>query len=81
MSSNRNDYAYSQQFVGNLHTESEAVPVMVNTNLRIMTEEKARVMQRDDVRPNRVPLYHLEDGESSPLHPSVQAIGRHYFTW
>lgn len=81
MSSPWNEFAYMQQFDGNLHAESEPVPVRVNTSLRIMAEDTAREVRKYNHRSNCVPTYVFVQPKQQPLHPSLQAMGRHYFKW
>jgi len=82
MSSQRNEYSYASEFVGKQRAESDRVPVHVYTRLRMMTDETAR-----EVRKNKspdhdtAPQYVFSSGGDLPLHPSLQAMGRHYFTW
>jgi hypothetical protein len=78
---NWNEYTYAKQFEGNLRGSSEPVPMRVNTNLRMMTEAATREFPKQDLRLNRIPIYIFERRENLPLHPSLQARGRHYFTW
>lgn len=80
MSSPRSGYAYAKEFVGNMRAESEPVPVRVNTRLRVMTPETAREVQKYG-HMNEVPQYEIGSGGELPLHPSLQAMGRHYFEW
>ena len=81
MSSPSNDFAYAKQFVGNLRRKSEPVPVQLTTRLRVMTEETAREVRQYNDRAFDTPPQYVFGGGSLPLHPSLQAIGRHYFTW
>jgi hypothetical protein len=81
MSSHWGQYAYAQQFVGNLHKESSLVPVRVDTCLRVMTEEAAREDQMSSHELNCVPEYVFAKREDLPPHQVMQAVGRHYFKW
>lgn len=81
MSSPSNEYAYAKQFVGNLRAEPEPVPVHLTTRLRVLSGETAC-----DIRPYRsrafdAPPRYIFGGGNLSLHPSLQAVGRHYFTW
>jgi hypothetical protein len=81
MSSPSNDYTFAKQFVGNLRGQSDPVPVQVDTTLRIMTEESAREVREYISVATAVPRYVLNGSTSLPLHPSLNAYGRHYFRW
>ena len=79
--SNLNDFTYARQFNGNLRAESDPVPVKVTTRLRVMNESTATEIRKySDKAFDKAPLY-VFGGGNLPLHPSLQAIGRHYFTW
>lgn len=79
--SNSNEYAYAKQFIGNLRTQSEPVPVQVTTRLRVMSQHtSAEVCKYNSHAFGTAPQY-VFGGGSLPLHPSLQAVGRHYFTW
>ena len=75
-----NDYTFAKEFDGNLRTESDPVPVRVTTRLRMMSKETAREVREHSMDLKGVPLY-VFGGGNLPLHPSLQAMGRHYFTW
>jgi hypothetical protein len=81
MSSPSNDYTFAKQFVGNLRGQSDPVPVQVDTTLRIMTEETAREVREYISEAKCVPRYVFNGATNLPLHPSLNAYGRHYFTW
>lgn len=79
--SNLNDFTYARQFNGNLRAESDPVPVKVTTRLRVMNESTATEIRKYSSQAfDKAPLY-VFGGGSLPLHPSLQATGRHYFTW
>lgn len=79
MSPQGNEYA--KQFEGNLHSADEAVPVRVKTSLRVMSKEEALQAWIHRL-PYGVPTYTFKAGETPlPIHPSLEATGRHYFTW
>jgi len=79
--SNLNDFTYARQFNGNLRAESDPVPVKVTTRLRVMNESTAKEIRKYSNQSfDKAPLY-VFGGGNLPLHPSLQAIGRHYFTW
>jgi hypothetical protein len=75
-----NKYEYAKEFDGNLHKDSEFVPVRVKTNLRIMSKEDARQAWIHRL-PYGVPEYRFLGSETVPMHPSIEALGRHYFTF
>lgn len=78
---NLNDFTYARQFNGNLRAESEPVPVKVTTRLRVMTENTASEIKKySSTAFDKAPQY-VFGGGNLPLHPSLQAMGRHYFTW
>jgi hypothetical protein len=81
MSSQRNEFTYAKDFVGNLHGETEPVPVRVNTRLRVDTDLTAFEVQEHKARAQSKPKYIPGHGGELPLHPSLQAMGRHYFRW
>jgi len=79
--SNPNEFAYAKQFDGNLSSDSKPVPVKVTTRLRIMNENTAEEIRKYSGHAfDKAPQY-VFGGGSLPLHPSLQAMGRHYFTW
>ena len=80
MSPNGNEFTYAKQFEGNLRGTSDPVPARVHTNLRMMSEETVQ-FQKQDYRSKRAPRYVFVPREDTPLHPSMQARGSHYFTW
>jgi len=80
--STRFDCLFGVQLAGNLRAKPEGVSTRVVTRLRIMTEETARQIQKQHGQSaNSVPRYEFGCGKNLRLHPSLQAIGRHYFTW
>ncbi len=81
MSSQPNEITYEKEFAGNLHGQIEPVPARVTTRLRVMTDERAREVKQYAHHHNGVPLYMFSPTGDLPLHPSLQAMGRHYFTW
>ena len=81
MSSQRNEYSYTSQFVGKLRAESDRVPVHVYTRLRMMTGETASEVRKHEGPDHDVPQYAFSNGGDLPLHPILQGTGRHYFTW
>lgn len=81
MSANWNEYAYRQQFEGNLRGSSEPVPMRVNTSLRIMSQEMVQELLKLDHRASGAPQYVFMRRDDLPLHPSLQATGLHYFEW
>jgi len=81
MSFSSNEYAYAKQFDGNLKAASQPVPVKVTTRLRVMPEHNAGDISRySGPAFDAAPAY-VFGGGSLPVAPSLQAVGRHYFTW
>lgn len=85
MSPQGNQYEYAKEFEGDLHSASEAVPVRVKTSLRVMSQEDALQAWIHRL-PYGVPTYTFKAGQTRtadelPMHPSLEATGRHYFTW
>ena len=79
--SNQNEIAYAKQFDGNLSADSKPVPAKVTTQLRIMTATTAAEIRKYSSHAfDKAPQY-VFGVENLPLHPSLQAMGRHYFTW
>jgi len=76
-----NENAYEQQFDSSLRRSPKSRPVPVTTNLRMMNEGTAREMRIYARHAAGTPRYDLDPGEDLPLHPSLRALGRHYFTW
>ena len=81
MFSQSNDFAYMGQFNGNMPAHSEPVPVKVSTRLRVMPETAATQIRQHSSRAFDAPPQYVFGGGNLPLHPSLQAVGRHYFTW
>ncbi len=79
--SSPNDYTYMNEFAGNLRAESEPVPVQVKTTLRIATDATGRDLQKYKSRAYDAAPQYVFGGGNLPLHPSLQAQGRHDFTW
>ena len=82
MSFSSNEYAYAKQFDGNLKAAtSRPVPVKVTTRLKVMTEHNAgEILRYTGPAFDAAPAY-VFGGGSLPVAPSLQAVGRHYFTW
>ena len=81
MSPQGNQYEYAKEFDGDLHSATEAVPVRVKTSLRVMSKQEAREAWIHRL-PYGVPQYSFKAGETPlPIHPSLEANGRHYFSW
>lgn len=76
-----NENTYEQQFDGRLKGSPKSRPVAVTTNLRMMTEETAREIKIYARQSPHPPRYIFDCGEDLPLHPSLRALGRHYFGW
>ena len=81
MSFNSNEYDYEKEFIGNFRTESQPVPVKVKTHLRLMSKPPSTEFRRYSNQVFDTPPQYVFGGGSLPLHPSLQAVGRHYFTW
>lgn len=81
MRSDWNENGYSQQFEGDLHINSQALPVHVTTHLRMMAEDTARKVRKHWHPNNGIPQYVFETNEDLPEYPNLRAVGRHYFTW
>ena len=79
--SNSNDFAYAKQFNGNVGPESQPVPVKVTTRLRVMNDSTAEQIRKYACQVFDKAPHYVVGGGSLPLHPSLQAMGRHYFTW
>ena len=78
---NLDDFTFARQFNGSLRAESEPVPVKVTTRLRVMSKSTAdEIRQYSNQAFDKAPVY-VFGGGKLPLHPSLQAMGRHYFTW
>ena len=76
-----NENAYEQQFDSSLRRGPKSRPVPVTTNLRMMDTATAREIRIYAHEAAGTPLYQLDPGDNLPLHPSLRALGRHYFTW
>jgi hypothetical protein len=81
MAQDWNENTYAQQFDGSLRRSPKSRPVAVTTNLRMMNEATAHEVRMYAQRAPGAPRYVLDPGEDLPLHPSLRALGRHYFTW
>jgi len=46
-----------------------------------MTEATAREIKKYAHKSSHAPRYVFDCGEDLPMHPSLRALGRHYFTW
>ena len=79
--SNSNDSPYTKEFEGNLRADSKPAPFKLTTRLRLMNEHTAEEVRNYSSQAfGKRPQYVFEEG-NLPLHPSLQAMGRHYFTW
>jgi hypothetical protein len=76
-----NGNTYQQQFDGSLRRSPQSRPVPVMTNLRLIDAATARELRIYAEEAADAPCYEVESRESLPLHPSLRAMGRHYFTW
>lgn len=78
--SNPNEYPYAKEFEGNLRADPP-VPVKVTTRLRVMTDKTGDEIRKYSSHAfDSAPEYSFGGG-NLPLDPSLQATGRHYFTW
>jgi hypothetical protein len=80
MSSQWNELAYTNEFVGNLHGRIEPVPARVNTMVRVTTNELSNEINKFD-RASSAPEYIFGCGGDLPVQPALQAMGRHYIKW
>ncbi len=78
MESRWNDFEYAKEFEGNLHPGP--VPARVSTKVHMMTEEMVREVRLYRT-PFSVPQYAFNCDPELPMHPSLEAMGRHYFRW
>ena len=76
-----NEYAYANQYVGNMRSESKPVPVQLTTRLRVMNGHTAAEIRRYSSQAFDAAPAYVFGGGNLPVHPSLQAVGRHYFTW
>jgi len=76
-----NENTYTQQFDGSLRRSPKSRPAPVTTSLRMMNNEEAREIRNYAHQAPQAPRYVFDCGEDLPLHPSLRALGRHYFTW
>ncbi|WP_109485109.1 hypothetical protein [Occallatibacter savannae] len=76
-----NENTYQQQFESSLRRGPESRPVPVMTNLRLMDRTNARQIMTYAEEACGIPRYEVESRYDLPLHPSLRAMGRHYFTW
>jgi hypothetical protein len=76
-----NDFTYGKELVGNMRDGSQSVPARIHTRVRVTTDLTFREVQEHKGRSHCVPVYIFGHGAELPLHPSLQALGRHYFTW
>jgi hypothetical protein len=81
MSSHSNEYDYAKEFIGNFRSESKPVPVKVTTRLRLLSKPPSTEIHRYSDRGFDAPPQYVFGGGNLPLPPSLQAVGRHYFTW
>jgi hypothetical protein len=76
-----NENTYEQQFDSSLRRGPKSRPVPVVTNLRLMDQATTREISIYAVQGSTSPQYDFECDEQAGLHPSLRALGRHYFTW
>ena len=76
-----NENTYEQQFDSSLRRAPKSRPVPVMTNLRMMDQATARELRVYAKETAGAPWYKVESRDALPLHPSLRAMGRHYFTW
>jgi len=80
MSPEWNEFTYAKEFDGNLHGQIEPVPARVTTTVRTMSKETAREVQMYRMF-HCVPRYTIQTRDDHPIHPGLEATGRHYFAW
>ena len=76
-----NENTYEQQFESSLRRGPKSRPVPVTTNLRLMDRATVREIMIYADEASGIPRYEVESRDGLPLHPSLRAMGRHYFTW
>ncbi len=76
-----NENMYEQQFDSSLRRSPKSRPVPVMTNLRMMDQATAREVRVYANEASGSPWYEVESPEGLSIHPSLRAMGRHYFTW
>lgn len=76
-----NENTYEQQFDSSLKRSPKSRPVPVTTNLRMMDRATALEVKIYAKAATGTPRYVFDPGEELPMHPSLRALGRHYFTW
>ena len=84
MAQDWNENTYAQQFNGSLRRGPKSRPVAVTTHLHMMNEATAREMRiyaQTGAWSAAIRFRTGDLGEDLPLHPSLRALGRHYFTW
>ncbi len=81
MAQDWNENTYAQKFDGSLRRGPKSRPVAVTTHLHMMNEATAREVRMYAQEVPGTPQYVLDPRENLPLHPSLRARGRHYFTW
>jgi len=81
MSSQGNPFAFARHFFGDIRSGSESVPIRISTRLRVMPNETAREVRKYGNALLGSPQYVFSQGWDLSLRPTLEAIGRHYFTW
>lgn len=81
MSSPSDEFTYGKDFAVRLRGEKEPVTVRVNTRLRVVMDLTSSEIQEHKGRVPCVPQYIFGHGGELPRRASIQALGRHYFTW
>jgi hypothetical protein len=76
-----NENMYEQQFDSSLRRSPKSRPVPVMTNLRMMDQATAREVRVYAKEASGAPWYEDVSPEGPAIHPSLRAMGRHYFTW
>lgn len=76
-----NENTYEHQFESSLRRGPKSRPVPVTTNLRLMDRATVREIMIYADEASGIPRYEVESRDGLPLHPSLRAMGRHYFTW
>lgn len=81
MSDRDDSEVFAVELAGTLRADSDPAPARVFTRLRIRSEETDREVQKYRQDASSVPWYVFGSDKDLPLHPSLQAIGSHYFSW
>lgn len=75
-----NEYDYAKEFDGKLQGQVEPVPARITTRLRTMGADATREIRMYSAS-HKVPLYAFQTGSDLPINTSLEATGRHFFTF